>query len=199
MVRRLPLLTLILAAANALGPRVSFAHGGEQHGPAVGKASLTATPGSRLAFAQTENFEFLIKHPEQAAGEPMALRVFLADYTTNEPIENATIELEFSGPADVEVQAQATASPGVYQVIATFPKDGTYEVLASVAAGEIVDLMIINGIEIGPPKVETHGHAHASSRAPWIWAAVVVLLVVASTVGWVIRQRKRWMRMGGAV
>jgi RND family efflux transporter MFP subunit len=177
-------------------PARGFTHGGEQHGPEKPPAAVTARAGLRVVSAQTDNFELVVKYPERRAAENVPLRVLLSDYATNRPVEGATVELEFSGlgkVGKVTAQARAARVPGIYEASATFPKDGSYELVASISAGDVVDLIPVKGVEIGSARLAgqtAEGHAHHG--VPWSWllaAAAVVGLVLIVAVLW--RRRRR--------
>ncbi len=181
-----------LAVLTLFAPAVGLAHGGEQHGPEKPPPAVVARPGQRVASAQTENFELVVKYPEQKAGQPVPLRVLLSEYATNRPVEGATVELELSGPENLTAKAAAAGSPGVYETTVTFPKDGTYELVASITAGDIADLLPVNGVEIGPPRHATQARdRHAPLVPTWAWVAGAAAVLGLGIGGFVLWRRRR--------
>ncbi|MBI4817435.1 MAG: efflux RND transporter periplasmic adaptor subunit [Deltaproteobacteria bacterium] len=171
-------------------PAVSLAHGGEDHGPPRPAPGATARPGFRVAAAQTENFELVVKYEGQHAGRPLTMRVLLSDYASNRPIEGATVELDFSGPGNVTVQAPATDASGVYEASVTFPKDGTYELVATVTATDVVDLIAVGRVETGVATVETTAEP-SRSTGPWGWLEAALFVGMVGGVLTVLWRRRR--------
>lgn len=130
-------------------PRCVFAHGGEDHGDeARAPASLSAS-GSPLEL-KSPDVELL------GVLQDGKLTVFADRYATNEPILNAKIELESEGR---KLQLLATKE-GSYAAAADWLKQpGTHEVVVSVEANGLEDLLIgtlkIPGLKPG----EDHGRA----------------------------------------
>ncbi|MBZ0254308.1 MAG: hypothetical protein K8I02_13285 [Candidatus Methylomirabilis sp.] len=127
-------------------------------------------------YAQSNLFELTIKYPARAVSESTPLRMYLADFATNAPVEEADVRVEFSGPATLAVDASGDARSGRYGASAPFTVAGRYDGVITVSTGEEVDLLALSGMEVGPPP-PVNGPAVASSIArsgPWIFAATVL-------------------------
>lgn len=179
MMNTLTTLSLVLVAALARDAR---AHDGEDHGaPEAAPPATDAATGRRTASGQTGQFELLIKLAPRA-GEPIVLSVFLADWATNAPVGDATIALEIQSSPPVTAAAEPAGRPGVYHAIARVPA-GTYPVVATVTAGDRVDLVEIADVDFTPVAAIASPAAHDHAAVPWraitIGAGVLVVLVVA--------------------
>lgn len=182
----------VAALMVALSAPAALGHGGEDHGEAPPPPS--STDDVRGAAATTPVLELVVRWPVQAAGDgPVSLRLLLADFATNAPVEGADIEATFSSPGkpDLVVKAAATKSPGVYEAQARFPADGTYALSVMVVAGELVDVLAIPAVEVGPAPPATHAHSHEEGgSATGVLVAVGVLASLLAVLAAVWRRRR---------
>lgn len=161
-----------------LMPRFVFAHAGEDHGDeARAPVSLSAS-GSPLEL-KSPDVELL------GVLQDGKLAVFADRYATNEPILNAKIELESDGR---KLQLLATKD-GSYTAAADWLKQpGTHEVVVSVEASGLEDLLI-GTLEIpGLKSDEAHGRAwvdYGKWAAGGITGAIALLALFK-----LIRRRK---------
>lgn len=111
------------------------AHEGHDHGPAAPAAPASVAPRGE---AHSERFEIV------AVAQGNTLAIYLDDYKTNAPIEQAAIEVETpSGPA-----AAKSVGNGVYSLDAPFlEKGGHVDLIITVAAGSDPDILPVT-IEI---------------------------------------------------
>ena len=148
-IRRLLALLLMLAAMFTAD--TARAHGDEDHGAA--EPAQTVTPAAQGAMltshGSTTLFELLVKYPATATGEDTRVRFFLADFATNRPLEGAQFKLAFK-PEGVELAgAPMMVSPGVYDLVARFPTDAVYSMVATVSAGGRTDFVEVKNIYAG--------------------------------------------------
>lgn len=186
---QLGLLAALTIAATAPG---AHAHGGEDHGEAPPPPS--AADDVRTATATTSVLELVVRWPMKAATDgPVNLRLLAADFATNAPLEAADIEATFSSPGqpDLVVKAAPTKSPGVYEAEARFPANGTYALSVMVVAGEVVDVLAIPAVEVGPPPAQAHTHAHEEGgSAVGVLIAVGVLAALLLVIAAIWRRRR---------
>jgi multidrug efflux pump subunit AcrA (membrane-fusion protein) len=131
----------ILPAFAAAGFILTFgataapAHEGHDHGPEAPAAPASVAPRGE---AHSERFEIV------AVAQGKTLAIYLDDYKTNAPIEQAAIEVETpSGPA-----AAKSLGNGVYSLDTPFlEKGGHVELIITVAAGGDPDILPVT-IEI---------------------------------------------------
>lgn len=117
------------------GATAAPAHEGHDHGPEAPAAPASVAPRGE---AHSERFEIV------AVAQGKTLAIYLDDYKTNAPIEQAAIEVETpSGPA-----AAKSLGNGVYSLDAPFlEKGGHVELIITVAAGGDPDILPVT-IEI---------------------------------------------------
>ncbi|MFH1816848.1 MAG: HlyD family efflux transporter periplasmic adaptor subunit [Pseudomonadota bacterium] len=135
-----------------LMPRCVLAHGGEDHGDEARAPVNLSAPGPQLELKSPE-VELL------GMVRDGRLTAYADRYATNEPILNAKIELESTNGNGHKLQLRPVQD-GSYTAAADWLKQpGTYEVVVSVEAAGVEDLLIgrlqIPGLKPG----EARGHA----------------------------------------
>jgi cobalt-zinc-cadmium efflux system membrane fusion protein len=167
IVPKLPVVLLLGMLAST-----AFAHGDEDHGAT--KVAVLAGAAWPSAEAQSADFELFA----QLQGE--RLTVYLDSYAGNQPVENASIELE---SADFKVQLQAV-SPGQYAAnAAPLAHPGEHALSFTLRAGEQFDLLETT------LSVSAASPAPAAATTLWWWiggglgalAALSLLLARLST------------------
>ena len=126
-----------LFAAVLSGP--ALAHEGHDHGAAPPPVSKTIAPRGE---AVSDTFE-LVAIPRDGT-----LNLFLDRFRTNEPVTGATVEVETSeGP-----RTATTTSEGSYALPAPWlSKPGRHEFVATVTAGDAVDVLTV-AVTVPDPK-----------------------------------------------
>jgi cobalt-zinc-cadmium efflux system membrane fusion protein len=182
----------LIAAVQAWAPSL-VAHGGEDHGEAP--PPPTAADGSRTATATTTALEVVLRWPARAAADgPQRFRVLVSDYATNAPVEGAEIEMTFTttGKPDVVAKPAATKSPGIYEADAALPVDAHYALSATIIAGELVDVIAVSDVDIGPPPPVAAEEHHEHALSPVVIAVVAgLVLVVLALIVMLWRRRRR--------
>ncbi|HVK40115.1 MAG TPA: efflux RND transporter periplasmic adaptor subunit [Candidatus Kapabacteria bacterium] len=192
----LPLTALIVHAA-------AWAHGGEEHShpgdDAAAPVSVAGMQGAVLtSSATTDYFEVVAKYPATDAGEDTRLRLFVADYATNQPIERAGLSLSFR-PAGVTItQAPAMISPGIYDVVVRFPADTVYALVATVTSGQRTDFVEVRNLYAGEAAdrfLAEHGGAPGATAeegsSTWVLPLVIGAVVVAGLAAIIVVWRRR--------
>lgn len=168
---------LVLALVLMILPSFAFAHGGEDHGDEAKTVVSLPASGPRLEL-KSPDVELL------GILRDGKLTLYADRYASNEPIRNATIELESNGR---KVQAKA-ADDGSYTVVADWLKQpGKHEVVVSVEANGLEDLLI-GSLEVPGTKSEAHRRTWLDT-AKWTagGGAAAILLAVLFKL---LRRRK---------
>jgi len=203
---RLALLAVVPATAVGLASVRAAAHGDEPHGGGEAASAPARRPPS--VGATGDLYEVLVKSQWAAAGEPVALRVFVADATSNLPVADAEVELTLHPaaaspssaiPPEIKVVAKPAGAPGLYGASVTFPGRGDVDVVASVARGDDVDLVALGALETGPRSPIVGAVPGGRSRdhvqpGRWVAAAVAagmgLALLVFLTARFAARRRR---------
>lgn len=140
-----------------------FAHGGDDHADEAGDIPVAQTGQLNSKLAKTSNAEILVKYATPIVQTETLVRIFVTDLTTNEPISNAQIKLNFNflgnlqtskisygtvyaDAANFEAIAAATSTPGIYQTKVTFPQIGNYGLKMRIVGSNIDANTTISGI-----------------------------------------------------
>ncbi|MFY9224077.1 MAG: hypothetical protein WAQ98_15510 [Blastocatellia bacterium] len=142
-----------------------FAHGGDDHADEAGDIPVAQTGQLNSKLAKTSNAEILVKYPTPTIQTETLIRIFITDLTTNEPISNAQVKLNFNfldnlpqqtskisygtvyaDTANFETVAATTNTPGIYQTKVTFPQVGNYGLKMRIVGSNIDANTTISGI-----------------------------------------------------
>lgn len=147
-----------------------LAHEGEVHEePEIAPAPL---PGEGLGtvYAQSEQFELVVKHPPLISQASIPLTLFLSEYATNAPVAGARISLERGGPGEQRpAVARPTGTPGIYRAQVTFPAEGSYELLVSIATAGKEDLLPLGGLQVKGARGRVTGKQGQGVAKPILW------------------------------
>lgn len=177
-------------AALLILPLSALAHEGEVHDEPAAKAPpLLPGAGLRAIGAATENFEVVIKHSPLDPEKEGELTLFLSDYRTNAPASDAQVQIDVSDAGLSGLRAERTDSPGVYKVVFKAPKQGTYSLIVNITAGDLSDLIPMNGLTVSRPEAETH--SGRSGLLPALWVGILLLLMAAGYIVWLVYNRRR--------
>lgn len=177
---RAVLLSLFIAAC--LPPIAARADAGHDH--AAPAASGAAGAGSPRVEAQSDLFEIV------GVVEAGGLRIFLDRYATNEPVSNATIDID---AGSMKGSAQANADGTYTFKDAALSRPGVFPVTFTIVAGSDSDLLA-GELVIADPAAGNPPANDAALRQVWPWVAGVLLLLAAIAVAWRSR-RNRTRRM----
>ena len=149
-------------------PGLVFAHGGEDHGNAkIAAAAPSARP--RLE-ASSPDFQIV------AILHDRTLDLYLDRYATNEPVLNARITVESDGQSRPAV----ASADGAYRVndIAAWTTPGAHELIVTVDAEGVSDILIGNLVIPSPPAIAPASISGGWRRwLEWLGAGAVGLLL----------------------
>lgn len=176
--KRIRAVLLFIVVAASLPPIAARADAGHDH--AAPAASGDARIGIPRLEAQSDLFEIV------GVVESGGLRIFLDRYATNEPVSNATIDIE-AGSMKGSAQANpdgtytfkdaALTRPGVFPVTFTIVSDSDSDLLV----GELV----IADSAASKPRADG-----VPLRQVWSWIAGVLLLLGGIAVAWWSRRKR---------
>jgi RND family efflux transporter MFP subunit len=161
---------VFILISGTTGPR---AHEGHDHGPEAPAAPATVTPRGE---AQSERFEVV------AVAQGKALAIYLDDYKTNAPVDEAGIEVETpSGP----VTAKALGN-GVYSLAAPFlERGGHIDLIITITAGGDPDILPVT-IDVPAPDTAAGNGAAAKNGAEMILASLSQSPLATGFAGFVL-------------
>jgi RND family efflux transporter MFP subunit len=155
-------------------------------------ATATAKPGADhfTVYGNSDKYELTLYYPETNAGQEAHLKLFVADYATNRPIEKAELKISTTENPQQLFEVQML-SPGVYELHTTFSENKSYMLNVQLAHSNGADLIGLKSVNVGAKLVaeatlpDTHSHA-----GNWLWF-VGGLLMGGLLVWFVSRRRSR--------
>lgn len=171
----------LLAVSSLVGSPEALGHEGHDDAP----APVPVTAAGKSFSASSENFEMVVRSAATPSVGNQVLTLYLADFTTNAPIEGATIDLEVAGPGTASATVAQTSEKGVYQATLLLDAPGDYQMTASIEGNEISDLLSIDGFAVQLAL-------SAKKDFPWPVLSVVFLALLAFAALIAFRRRKRF-------
>ena len=147
---------------------LAFAHGGEDHGDA--KTAVAAPSARPRLEANSPDFQVVAILHDQA------LLFYLDRYATNEPVLNARMTVESNGQSRPAV----ASADGAYRVseVAAWATPGTHEMIVTVDAEGVSDILIGNLVIPSPPAMAPAPASHVGWRwLEWLGAGTGGLLL----------------------
>lgn len=172
----------------AILPQLLIAHGDEiPNDPGIAKDHFTV-------YGQSERYELTLYYPELEAKKDVHLTLYLADYQSNRPIDQAKFKISTLEDPKLVFEAEQIA-PGVYELHGNFSERKTYTLNFQISHTNGADLIGVQGIQVGKKLVAAAEVASTTSPfAGVLWwfggGALIGGLVV-----WLISRRKRVLTM----
>jgi RND family efflux transporter MFP subunit len=151
---------------------LAFAHGDAiPTDPGVAKDHFTL-------YGQSERYELSLYYPELKPDEDAHLRLFVADYQSNKPIDKASLKVSNADGSALNVEVKEVA-PGVYELHTKFPAAKIYNLNIQINHPNGADLIGIQGLQVGKALAlaeEAADNTAAGTSMPWLWLLVGVAL-----------------------
>ena len=139
-------------------PQLVKAHDGEEHGDA--KTTIAKAVTYFSSEATSELYELLVKYAPLKPGRPSILKLFVSNYTSNMPVDSASIQMSVSGAPDIKLTITKTEK-GIYEVKGIFPEKKMYNLTVNINSALGPDLLLVSGINVGkilPVNEPTESH-----------------------------------------
>ena len=177
--------TFSLFLGLALVPQMATAHGDEiPNDPGIAKDHFTV-------YGQSERYELTLYFPELKAKDEAHLTLYIADYQSNRPIDQAKLKISTAEDPQLIFEVEQL-SPGVYELHVTFPEYKTYTLNFQISHPNGADLIGIQGVQVGK-KLHADEEPAAVASAKWgetlLWFGGGILL--GGLVVWLLSRRKR--------
>lgn len=162
------LILTLLTTMNAFG------HDGDDHGEKP--KTVQTGKGYFTVNSISEVFELVLRYEPLKAGKKYSMKLFLSDFASNAPIENAKIDISSTEDANLKFIAKQI-EPGIYSVEGSFPENKSYNLVANISAGDMADLMLINDIQVGKTLETEEVHEDP------LFTTNSILLLIAGLIG----------------
>ncbi len=141
------------------------------------------------AEGYTGNFETVVTLGNIKPNVSSTQKIYLSDYKTNAPVENAKIQIEITGVDNSKITTPIQTEPGVYEFSVEFPDIKKYDFLFNITSGDINDLIAINEVDLAH-GVQTDITNTTEDKSfivkvfeNWLWVIISVILI--STIAFI--------------
>jgi RND family efflux transporter MFP subunit len=113
------------------------------------KASSNAKQGHSdfTTETSTDKYELLLRFEQIKPGVETHLTLFISDFNTNAPINDAQLQLAIQEDATIPLEVEKT-NDGEWSIHATFPEKKTYSMVVNLNSAMGPDLILLNNIEV---------------------------------------------------
>lgn len=136
----------------------------------------------------SEKYELLLRYETIMPGQPAHLILFVSDYITNKPINEADIKITAQEDPSITFDIHQEGN-GMYTIASTFPSKQTYSLAVNLDGPLGPDLLLLEHVDIGVELAAEHDHTHSSWFAGSNWFVVVLALLIGLFIGLVFRKR----------
>ncbi|MEO6696308.1 MAG: hypothetical protein ABIY50_06850 [Ignavibacteria bacterium] len=179
--------TVISILVLILGTSVLFANGDDDH--SKGESNKAESNQKPYAEGFTGNFEAVVTLENVKANEASTQKIYLSDYNTNTPVENAEIQIEITGVDNSKITTPTQIEPGVYEFSVEFPEIKKYDFLFNVTSGDINDLIVINEVDLANTQptdnTETNEDSSFIVKAFENWLWLILFIILISTIAYI--------------
>lgn len=170
-----------------------FAHGGEDHSEEP-KQTVSAGTKTVTQVVRAGHFEITLKHASLEPDTKTAAQIFITDYETNAPIDNAKINLivEGDGIQKQEVAATATEMPGSLLLEIPPLPQGSVKFKVQVEAGGNSETASFGAIAVEHYESLTT----SATQSSWVWTIffwlglILILALIGVGVWFGVRRYK---------
>jgi cobalt-zinc-cadmium efflux system membrane fusion protein len=179
------LLSLVL---NLILPSTTYAGAGQDH--SHGEVVTEENDVQEIYFSSevsSDKYELLLRYKPIHTGEEMPLLLFISDYETNKPINEAQLNIVAQEDPNISFSIHQDGN-GMYRLKAIFPEAKTYSLAVHIDGQAGLDLMLLEHIAVGVDFPDAHEteHAHLFSGANWY--LIGFALLVGLGLGWLLRK-----------
>ncbi|MBI1191633.1 MAG: efflux RND transporter periplasmic adaptor subunit [Bacteroidetes bacterium] len=167
------------------------ASGGDDHTHGEEEApKATAGPAYFSTESSSDRYELLLRYEPIQIGQPSVMTLFVSEYTTNKPVDAATIAVSVREDAALTFSVQQTGE-GTYSVEGAFPNDTAYSFLVQINSSLGPDLMVLPNILAGKRLTDEPAHDHHwYNGQAMIWVGLLLALGLGVAGGVLFQQRR---------
>ncbi len=170
-------------------PSQAFAGPGHSHDEV---APVDKHEGVSYASSEvfSDKYELLLRYDPIHPGEVAHMTLFISDYETNKPVNEAKISIIAQEDSGITFSIHQNGN-GTYSIEATFPEKRDYSLAVRLEGPLGPDLMLLEHIEVGvePELAPNSSLAHFLEDNNWI--LILLALLVGLFVGFLFRRKGR--------
>lgn len=183
-----PILILILLTGTM--SRL-VAHGGDDHSHDAPPAATPSVSADHFTTeASSEKYEVLLRYAPVKPGEKTTLTLFVSDFVTNKPVNEAKLTLSLQDDPTVTFETHQHGV-GMYEAEALFAEARSYALVVKIEGILGADLLLLESIEVGKEPEHTVDETQGSSGlfAGNNWWLILIALLAGMMIGWLFRNR----------
>ncbi len=146
-------------------------HGGEEEAP-----QATQSETHFNSEISSDKYELLLRYEPIEPNEEAHLTLFISDYNTNSPINDAVLQITAQEDAGIQITPEKEGD-GTYHIHATFPEKKNYSLAVSVNSSSGADLLLMQNVEVGKELTSEAEAPHDN------WYSSTWFIVVLSIIG----------------
>ncbi len=179
--------TVILMVILSRGFSLLYANGDDDH--SKDNPDNVKTNQEPYAEGYTGKFEIVVTLGNVKPNVASTQTIYLSDYNTNAPVENAKIHPEITGVDNSKITTPVQVEPGVYEFSVEFPEIKKYDFLFNIISGDINDLIAINEVDLAHDEqtdIAEDNSFIAKELENWLWiiSSIVLISIIAFISYW---------------
>ncbi len=155
----------------------AWSHEGHDHGA---PEPVNADPSLVVRSASNDDYEVVLKYRSVRGQKSTTVIVYVSDFATNAPLDQARVALRTTAPRQVTATATA-ASSGIYEAVLPFEQAGRYTLILAIGTSPAAEFAF-QDLPMGEEMVTARGTASTARPWPawwWIGTAVLALAILA--------------------
>ena len=164
-----------------------YANGDDDHS----KDNPDQAKTNQISYAEgyTGKFEIVVTLGNVKPNVASTQTIYLSDYNTNAPIENAKIQIEITGVDNSKITTPNQIEPGVYEFSVEFPEIKKYDFLFDIISGDINDLIAINEVDLAHSEQTDISNANEDNsfiaKVFENWLLIILSIILISTTAFI--------------
>ena len=168
-----------------------FGGGGDDHTHAEDKPATDQAASTYFSTeVYSEKYELLLRYEPILPGKPAHLTLFVSDFETNKPVNDADIKITTQEDPSISFTIHQNGN-GTYDVKTTFPDKKTYSLAINISGPSGADLLLLQHIDVGVEIPHEHDSAFSSAVLGSNWQFIVLALLIGVGLGLLFRRRNR--------
>ena len=166
-----------------------YAGGGDDHTHASEQPAASAVQGKYFSSeASSAKYELLLRYEPILPGKPVLLTLFVSDFETNKPVNEAEIKITSQEDPNITFTIHQHGN-GTYEVETTFAEKRTYSLAVSITGSLGPDLLLLQEINVGKELPHPHEPSSLSRISKDNWYLLAIGLLAGLGIGLLFRRR----------
>ncbi len=137
--------------------------------------------------ASSEKYELLLRYAPLHPGEDAKLTLFISDYETNKPVNEARISIVAQEDPSIVFTIHQNGN-GTYAVETSFPQEKMYALAVNLEGSLGPDLLLLQEIKVGLEEIHEHNGFFAHFFEGSNWYLISIALFIGLLAGFLLRK-----------